>query len=120
MTNPFPNALSAEQLKLMFPDNEACAEDLFRRRLLDGSFARVPGNAVRLKRRASDGGLILDCAFRRRTLRSPAESPAPTRLNMLWLRTQSNGPLILYTVAIFFFGFWKSSAYILNNRGVST
>ena len=38
MTNQsvFPNTLSADQFERMFPNDEACAEDLFRRRWSDG------------------------------------------------------------------------------------
>ena len=55
MTNQstFPNALSADQFKDMFPDDEACAEDLFRRRWSAGFVCPDCGsqNAVRLKRK---------------------------------------------------------------------
>ena len=54
MTNQseFPIALSADQFEAMFPDDEACAEDLFRRRWPDGFVCPDCGsrNAVRLKR----------------------------------------------------------------------
>ena len=48
----FPNAPSAEQFERMYPDDEACAEDLFRRRWPDGFVCPDcgSGNAVRLKR----------------------------------------------------------------------
>ena len=49
----FLNALSADQFEQMFPDDEACAEDLFRRRWPDGFVCPDCGsrNAVRLKRK---------------------------------------------------------------------
>ena len=54
MTNQseFPIALSADRFERMFPDDEACAEDLFRRRWPDGFVCPDCGsrNAVRLKR----------------------------------------------------------------------
>ena len=54
MTNQseFPNAPSDEQFERMHPDDEACAEDLFRRRWPDGFVCPDCGsrNAVRLKR----------------------------------------------------------------------
>ena len=48
----FPNAMSADRFERMFPDDEACAEDLFRRRWPDGFVCPDCGsrNAVRLKR----------------------------------------------------------------------
>ncbi len=48
----FPNAMSADRFERMFPDDEACAEDLFRRRWPDGFVCPDcgSGNAVRLKR----------------------------------------------------------------------
>ena len=49
-----------------------------RRRLLRA--ARIRGEP------ASDGRLVLDCAFRGRILRNRVESLAPARINMLWLR----------------------------------
>ena len=46
------NTLSADQFEDMFPDDEACAEDLFRRRWPDGFVCPDcgSGNAVRLQR----------------------------------------------------------------------
>ena len=55
MTNQseFPNAMSADEFEQMFPDDEACAGDLFRRRWPDGFVCPDCGsrNAVRLKRK---------------------------------------------------------------------
>ena len=55
MTNQseFPNAMSADEFERMFPDDEACAEDLFRRRWPDGFVCPDCGsrNAVWLKRK---------------------------------------------------------------------
>ena len=54
MTNQsaIPNALSADQFERMFPDDKACAEDLFRHRWPDGFVCPDCGsmNAIRLKR----------------------------------------------------------------------
>ena len=49
---PFPSALSADLFERMFPNDEACSEDLFRCRRTDGFVCQDcrSMNAVRLKR----------------------------------------------------------------------